>query len=384
MGLTILSLTGLALLAAYASILKRTLASWNALPEWELPKDFEPRTFITVLIPARNEAANITRLLDTLSRQRYPREKFEVIVIDDHSTDGTPEIVEQYPLSNLRLLRLAEHLSPNGPIHSHKKKALETGVRRARGTLILTTDADCEAPPGWLATYASFHESTGAAFMAAPVLFHREQTLLQRFQALDLIGMMAVTGAGIHSRSFYMANGANLSFTKEIFHQARGYTGNEQHASGDDVFLIQKVAALAPDKVAFLKSRQATVLSLPMPGLKSFVNQRLRWGTKNRSYQDGRITAVLGLVFILCWFTTGMFLAFPVFGWYGLGLALALFAGKGLADYFLLSDAASFFDRRGLMRRFWLKEGLHILYIALVGLLSLVVKEYEWKGRRVK
>ena len=382
--LTFLSLTGLALLLAYSAVIQRCLSAWNALPEWVSPSDFEPQTYISVLVPARNEASRIGPLLDTLARQRYPPENFEVIVIDDHSTDGTAELVEQYPFKNLRLLRLAGQLDPETDIQSYKKEALELGVKQARGTLILTTDADCEAPPYWLANHAAFHEATGAQLIAAPVLFHREKNLLQRFQSLDFIGMMAVTGAGIHSHFLYMANGANLSFTKAIFQQVGGYAGNRQYASGDDIFLIQKAAAWAPDKVAFLKSRDAVVHSLSMPDLKSFVNQRLRWGTKNSSYKDWRITAVLGLVFLLCWFILAMFLSLPVSGRYGVGLGLALFAGKGLADYLLLSTAASFFDKPALLRGFWRLEGMHVLYIALVGLLSVLVKRYEWKGRRVR
>lgn len=382
MPFTILSLTGLFLLLAYAVIIQRCLTAWNMLPEWKPAEGAELQTFVTVLIPARNEAPRIGRLLDSLARQRYPY--FEVIVIDDHSTDGTAEAVERHPLKNLRLLRLSEHLPPGKSITAYKKKALELGVQRARGTLILTTDADCEAPPGWVGAHAEFQETTGAVFIAAPVLFHCEQNLFQRFQALDFTGMMAVTAAGIHGRFLYMANGANLSFTKALFQQVQGYSGNEQHASGDDIFLIQKAAALAPEKVAFLKSREATIRTLPMPDQRSFIQQRLRWGTKNNSYRGLRITLVLGLVFLLCWFTLGMLLASPVFGLYGLGLALALFIGKGVADYFFLSAAASFFGRSSLLRRFWLSEALHVLYIALIGLLSLLVKRYEWKGRRVR
>ena len=89
---------------------------------------------------------------------------------------------------------------------------------------------------------------------------------------------------------------------------------------------------------------------------------------------------MLGLVFLLCWFI----LALPLFGWYSLGLAWALLMGKGLADYLLLSTAASFFGRAALLRGFWLLEGMHVLYIAVVGLLSVLVKRYEWKGRRVR
>ena len=83
-------------------------------------------------------------LLAALQQQTYPKELFEVIVIDDHSEDRTAEIVKQF--NDVKLLSLQ-----NESINSYKKKAIETGIAAATGELIVTTDADC-IPPEELAT----------------------------------------------------------------------------------------------------------------------------------------------------------------------------------------------------------------------------------------
>ena len=81
---------------------------WYKQPVFILPKTFEPVTSISIIIPARNEANNIGACIDSILVQQYPRQLFEVIVIDDHSTDATFEIVNNYKDQNVRCIKLAE------------------------------------------------------------------------------------------------------------------------------------------------------------------------------------------------------------------------------------------------------------------------------------
>ena len=230
----------------------------------------------------------------------------------------------------------------------------------------------------------SCYEATGAKAISAPVLFRPVGNALERFQALDFAGMMLVTGAGIQSRSLYLANGANLAYEKAAFEAAGGFSGNEQFASGDDIFLLQKIVGRYPGQVRFVKSREAVVFTPPQPTLRAFFRQRLRWGAKNESYDDWRITAVLGVVFLYCWFILAPLLILPFQPAYAAGLFLGFFLVKSVADYLLLSTAVYYFGQVRLLRRFLWSEAMHILYFALVGALSLVVKRYEWKGRIVQ
>ncbi|HEV2483135.1 MAG TPA: glycosyltransferase, partial [Puia sp.] len=235
-------------------------------------------TRITVLIPARNEASGILDCLRSLARQTYPKDRFEVIVLDDHSTDGTAAVVEDFVASGaeglaLRCLRIAEVPLPSG-LTAYKKFAIGTGVGAAAGELIVTTDADCSFDPQWLSTLAAFYEEKGARFIAAPVRIepaprpvehamhspvpatqpttghaphpteHATRgalSLLGIFQTLDFITLQGITGAAVHSGLHSMCNGANLAYTRQAFYEVQGFKGIDHIPSGDDMLLMHKI-----------------------------------------------------------------------------------------------------------------------------------------------
>ncbi|MEO6039777.1 MAG: glycosyltransferase, partial [Saprospiraceae bacterium] len=277
---------------------------WRNLPEWTLPNDFRPALPVTVIIPARNEAANIGPCLEAILLGTYPRELLEIIVVDDHSDDNTAQVVRGFGsrYAQVRLLALADFIHPGEKMDAYKKKALEVGIAHSRAAIIVTTDADCQPGLDWLALIASvFQTQLQVQLLTAPVVFHREKTFFQRFQALDFLGLMGITGAGIHYRFQRMGNGANLAYRKEVFSAVNGYAGNYGQASGDDMFLIQQVAARYPGGIFFLKNKAATVYTQAEPELRSFLQQRLRWGTKNAALPEWPIRLALGAVFLFCW-----------------------------------------------------------------------------------
>lgn len=369
-----------ALAVTYIFIIRFYLKHWQRLPIWEVAASFEPSTSISILIPARNEEANITACLDAIFQQSYPSHLLQVIVIDDHSEDQTAAIAES---KGAKVLALAELLNDQ-KIQSFKKKAIEIGVQHATGTLIVTTDADCFAAPNWLRSLASVYETKQPKFIAAPVVFYNEQNALERFQSLDFMGMMLVTGAGIQSRFMHLCNGANLAYPKEVFRAVDGFEGVDHLASGDDLFLMQKVAKSYPGELVFLKSQAACVQTFAKPDWRSFLQQRLRWGTKSSSYQEIQVTAVLALVFFLCWNILLSLALGLVWNTQFLWVFLFQLVLKAGADFVFLSRAADFFHRRDLMRYFAYAQWYHIAYIIVVGSLSNLTKTYEWKGRKVR
>lgn len=380
------------------------LRGWRALPVWQMPKDFEPRAFVSVVIAARNEAANIEPCLRSVMQGTYPSDLLEIIVVDDFSEDDTAEKVRQLQGARdkpiVRLIRLSDLPSGAG-----KKAALTAGIAQARGPLIVTTDADCVAPEDWLRYVVSrFHpgpppsagqalsspaEGGGPGLLVAPVAFHRETTLFQRFQSLDFLGLMGIAGAGIHDGFQRMGNGANLAFPKAVFEDVGGYAGSEHLASGDDMFLIAKINRRCPGSVFFLKNAAATVLTEAKPGLRSFVRQRLRWGTKNAALSEWPVRLVLLAVFLFCWsILINSVLAVVSVISRGDMSPLATLTGqltaKAVFDYLFLREMCRFFGRRDLLRWFVPSFFLHTLYIPALGAAALLWRTYEWKGRRVR
>ena len=373
------------LAGVYVFIIFRYLIGWRSLLEWRIPPAFSPTTKVSVLVPARNEASHIAACLKSILTQSYPASLCEIIVLDDHSEDETFSIAEGISRAHprVKVLRLIDFVK-HGETQSFKKKAIETGIRHTTGELIISTDADCITQPDWLMLMVSFFEKNTPVFIAAPVGFYKEKNLLERFQSLDMLGMMAVTGAGIHLRMNQMCNGANLAYPKAVFQEVNGFENIDHLASGDDMLLMQKIAARYPERIGFLKNSRATVFTTAKPDLRSFLSQRLRWATKSASYRDWRVTAILGMVFLFCWAIIFSFLFSIWWGWKAAALAAVLLLVKTVADYFFLREMACYFGRSDLMKNYLPSQLMHLAYIAVIGLMANLVKRYTWKGRQVK
>lgn len=369
---------------AYAFLVYRTHYFWSLAPSFRLPKNYQPTTSISVVIAARNEAHNIVHCLNALANQHFPSHLLEIIVVDDFSEDETADLVRSFSekhLPNVRLLQMAHTPLPKEA--SSKKKAISLALAHAKGRLIVCTDADCLPPTGWLLLIEAFHVTKKAVFIAAPVFFKAERGFFERFQNLDMIGMMGATAAGIYGKFSYLCNGANMAYTREAFDAVGGYAHNDDKASGDDMFLLHKVAAQWQDHVHFLKSEEAAVLTHAQPTLAKFVNQRLRWGTKNASYQTARETIVLAAIFFFSW-SVIIQCVLGVFNSIFFYIFIFQILIKIIFDYRILSSTTKFFQRRELMRDFLPAVFVHVVYIALVGLLANLVKTYEWKGRSLR
>lgn len=337
----------------------------------------KPAVKVSIIIAARNEEKNIGKLLTSLQQQDYPADLLEVIVVDDHSTDATAEIVKQYSFA--LLIRLKEDT-----INSYKKKAIEAGVHKASGELIITTDADCIAGKNWIKTIAGLHEATNAVFIAAPVCFssEKDKTVLHQFQVLDFLVLQGITGAAVSKNIFSMCNGANLAYTKKAFNDVNGFSGIDHIASGDDMLLMHKINKQFPGRVQYLKSKDAIVYTEIEKTWKSFFNQRIRWASKADKYDDKHIFYVLLLVYLFNF----SFLVLLVAGFwnyqYWIAFA-ALWIAKTIVEFPFVNSVASFFGRQSLMNYFFFLQPIHIFYTIIAGWLG-KFGSYEWKGRRVK
>ncbi len=371
------------LMVVYAVLIAYYHAAWNRLPEFVLPEK-NASVFISVIIAARNEENNINGLLQSLYDQRYPKELYEVIIIDDHSTDNTwPLLQEQrfFPMQ-VKPLQLQDFVEERSAIASYKKKAIETGINAAAGTLIVTTDADCRFNPMWLQTIAGFYEANNAKFIAAPVTFHNQRTLLSVFQSLDFLTLQGITAASVYKRFHSMCNGANLAYEKSAFHEVNGFNNIDNIASGDDMLLMHKIFKQYPNGVFYLKNREAIVTTDPVTTWKQFFHQRIRWASKADKYDDKRIFIVLLLVYLLnvC-FLAGAVAAFFKTTW--LMMVLLLLLAKVLIEFPFVNSVAIFFGQQKLMKYFPFLQPLHIGYTIIAGWLG-KFGHYEWKGRKIK
>lgn len=370
------------LTVAYATLMIVYRRGWMLEKEFAVPPNYEPATRITVVIPARNEAANIGPCIESMLAQIYPSYLLEIIVVDDHSEDNTAAIVAEYADHNVRCIDLAQHLNESEPTNAYKKAAIAAGITLAAGELIVTTDADCTAPNMWLRYIAARYEQTGADMIVAPVQYKARNTILQVFQLIDFMSMQGITAAAHTLKLGNMSNGANLAFRKVAFREVGGYEGISHLASGDDYLLMMKIHQQNPDGITYLKSTLATVTTPAQPDWQSFLQQRIRWASKSGKYNDRRLTMVLLLVYAF----NVMVLLLSLSSFFHPALqftAAAVVAVKILSEYYYLQPVSRFFGNERALWYFPFLQPLHVTYIVLAGFLGFV-GVYEWKGRRVK
>lgn len=378
----VFTLVGVFLFLVYAACLVFYRQAWLALPEYTAPAGFVPRTFISVIIPARNEEDNIGACITSLLNQEYPSSLFEIIVVDDHSTDNTAALVQQVNDPRVRLVSLKDHLSPKERLNAYKKKAIEIAIAHANGALIVTTDADCTVSPRWLLLLDACYEEKKPVFIAAPVAYIDETSFLKIFQSLDFMTLQGITGASVYRKAHTMCNGANLAYSREVFYEVGGFKNIDSIASGDDMLLMHKMYKRYPDRIAFLKSPEAIVRTQPMPDWKAFFNQRIRWASKADKYDDKRIFWVLALVYLWnVWFLAAgiaaLFRHSLVPAW------IALIVAKTIVELWYLGPVARFFQKEALLWYFPLAQPFHIAYTIIAGWLG-KFGTYQWKGRQVK
>jgi cellulose synthase/poly-beta-1,6-N-acetylglucosamine synthase-like glycosyltransferase len=335
-------------------------------------------TKFTVIVPARNEAGNIKACVESILAQDYPRDAFEIIVIDDFSEDDTAFIVnalsQQYP--QVRLLQLKDHCK-DGETLAYKKKAIEIAVAVAKGDWILTTDADCIVPSTWLLLYNAYIQQHQPCFVAAPVMFIKTAGILNQFQLLDFLALQGITAAAVGAGKHSMSNGANLGFEKTAFIAVGGYQGVDHIASGDDMFLMHKMRQTLHKPVGYLFHPNAIVMTAAMDTWKGFIMQRIRWASKARYYDDRSITMVLTLVYLF----NLSFVCLAMMGsWSSLIIALGF---KTFFELFFLDPVAKFFRMQPELRFFVFYQPIHIVYNIAAGLFG-QLKTYSWKGRKVK
>lgn len=352
--------------------------TWLRIPLFKTATRVANQPYMSVIIPVRNEASTISKLLDDLNQQSYGR--FEVIVADDSSTDATAAIVQAYSQTarfSLRLLTLTDE-----PTLSPKKRAISQSISLAKGDLIVTTDGDCRVGPNWLTTIASFYQTTAAKLISGPVTFTDEHTIYDSLQTVEfssLIGSGACTMAlGMPT----MCNGANLCYEKKVFTEVGGFAGVDHIASGDDEFLMHKIAGRYPQAVQFLKSPEAIVRTQSHQSWNAFYNQRKRWASKWQMYQSWGPTSLAVFIFV-CNAAPVVALAVWLFNSMSGSTALLIIGLKVLPEFFFLRQVLLFLQKKKPVRTIPLTQLIYPFYVVFFGLAA-QQKGYRWKERTLR
>jgi cellulose synthase/poly-beta-1,6-N-acetylglucosamine synthase-like glycosyltransferase len=332
----------------------------------------------SVVVAARNEENNIEKCLQSLLKQTYPTNSYEIIIVDDGSTDNTASIVKSFSerFANIHLLSLmfdSEQKVGRKPI------ALAKGIAQATGEIILTTDADCIVPPQWIEIMVN-HFEEGVTFVAGPVAERDASTFFAKMEQLEFLGLITTAAGLIGSGRPIICNGANLAYRKDAFIAIDGF--NTESSSNDDESLMNKMVHRKIGNVVFAPEADAVVTTSSSNTISTFFRQRIRWANKRGHYEDKSILFTLVGLYI---FFASMFLTMLLlFREPQLTLPLtAAFGGKILADFFTLRTGARLFRQRIPLFHFLIAEFLHVPYIVIAAAIGQAAS-MQWKGRTIR
>lgn len=359
----------------YTGLIWLIYRGWLCTPE-ALPSGEVTRIKFSIIIPARNESAHILACIQAIQSCEYPKENYEIILIDDHSTDDTAIKVRNIADSGIRVYTL-----PEGK--TGKKEGISYGVSMARHDHILCTDADCIPGKGWISSHAAAFSKREVLFTTGIVMPLRGSSVLDHFQWMDFAATMVLTAAGIKHKLWFLANGANFGFSRDFFYQAGGYSGNTHIASGDDIFMIQKAVAMDSNKIVFVKSQSGFVLTHPVSSWAALLEQRKRWATKALKTKGQGVMLVQAFVFMLslC-IVSGILFGYVlyegIFLWAGIAMGLKL-----IVDYVFLSQLAQFYVQKVGWRYFLPSFLVYLFHILYSGYQAMFPGSYTWKSRKL-
>ena len=321
----------------------------------------------------RNEAENIASLIHDLSKQNFSNDLFEIILIDDFSEDNSIEIAEKskqrYSLSNLQIVKNQGE---------GKKAAIRKGIELSNGDLIVTTDADCRLSKDWLIIIANFYEKEKSDMIIAPVKLISNKHFFTKLQALEFTSLIASGAGAAILKNPIMCNGANLIYTKEIINSLGKNSMKNEYASGDDVFLMHSIKK-AKGKISFLKSKEATVSTKAQNSFINFWQQRKRWASKSKGYNDF-YTKLIGLIILIINSLMVLFLFASFFDLTFLNFWIITYLSKTLCDFPILYSTCKFFNQKTLVVYIPILQIIYPFYVFSTGIAGLL-SSYNWKGR---
>jgi cellulose synthase/poly-beta-1,6-N-acetylglucosamine synthase-like glycosyltransferase len=315
-----------------------------------------PSNFVSVIVPCHNEEDNIENLLRSLSHQNYPADLFEVIVVNDNSTDKTFEIASRFTgIQNIRIINNEEE---------GKKPAIRTGISVCPGDLIITTDADCMMGENWIRTIASFYKENKPDMIICPVQLETGHGFFHRFQEIEFLSLQGITAGSALQGKAIMCNGANLAFSKDMYLRHTSELHDEIN-SGDDIFLLHSLKREKNSKILWLESKEATVTTGASVSLSSFIKQRKRWISKSSAYTD-RDTIVTGMATFSIVLLQILLLVGSVFNHSLLWAFLLVFLLKSLPDFLIIRNTALRYGKTKLLRWFLPSQIIYPFYVMMV------------------
>ena len=341
-------------------------------------EDIEAKTCFSIIIPFRNEVQYLPKLINSINALNYPKGFYEVILVDDASTDDSVALITNMLKKNTSVTNI-KVIHNVRKTKSPKKDAIDTAINLAKHDWIITTDADCILPKFWLDAFDNFIQKNNTDFIIAPVTYTTCNSFLKRFQLLDFLSLQGATLGGFGIQKPFLCNGANLAYKKALFKALNGYNGNADIASGDDIFLLEKVLKQNRKKVSYLKCEHALVHTAPQETYKALIAQRQRWASKISRYNNAFAKGI-GLIVFLMNAALVCTLIMVFIGQLNYSFLGYFFIIKTAIDFLLIFKVARFFKQESVLPSYLFSAIVYPFFSVYIVVISMFFK-YKWKGR---
>lgn len=363
------------ILAIYVVFILQLIFGFDKVKSFERT-DEQPKTSFSIIVPFRNEEKNLPKLLKSISNLNYPKELFELILVDDFSEDASEYICIKWRMENgLIDSTLLENLRLS---NSPKKDAITRAMPIVKNEWIITTDADCTVHKNWLLTLDNFIQKNSIEMVVGAVVYKTKNNWFHHFQKLDLLSLQGTTIGSFGIGKPFMCNGANFAYTKNFFNTLGGFGGIHDIASGDDVMLLQKALKTTPEKVHYLKNQEHIVKTKPENDLYALFMQRVRWASKTTSYKNN-YAKTLAVLVLLMNLSLIVDFGFWIVGYLNGKIMVAGFLMKYLVDYILIYKTNQYLRKNKFIIPI-ASSLIYPIFSSLVGLYTLF-GSFTWKGR---
>lgn len=334
----------------------------------------------SVIVAARNEEVNIGNLLQCLLNQTY--KNFEIIIVDDRSTDRTKEIITEFQRKNSIINYVhIESLTDDMPA---KKNALRAGIQASKGEILCFTDADCSPPPKWIEELVgAFTPDVGLVAGYSPYIipsnYHNEsifKIILFSFITYEEMRAAGWSAGSIGWNLGWLCTGRNLAYRKKVYDEVGGFDKIKMSISGDDDLFLQLVRKQTQWKIQYITSGDSFVATTPPINWQDFVEQR------KRHFSAAKFFSIQMMTFFSFYHFANLILLISPFiyilGLFSTEIIIITVCTKLISDSILFTSLANIFKGNKFRFSFIFMEVLYVLYNIFIGTLGLF-KKFEWK-----
>ena len=333
---------------------------------------------VTVLVAAHNEFQNLKTLIPKLFEQDYP--KFDVMVVNDRSTDRTKRLLEEMMAIYPRLRSVTVKYTPDHV--TSKKFAMTLGIKVSKNDVILLTDADCVPNSNqWIRKMTAPVRENGKTFALGFSGYEKVKGFLNSWiQYETLLTAMYYLSFGLWKAPF-MGVGRNLCYRRSFFMEVKAFKGFWHIEGGDDDLFVNQYAT--GKNTAIVLDPEANTISKPKLTFKEYLVQKKRHLHAGKFYraEDKQKIGFFSLSHALFWL--GGFGLLIYFGidqsWEQFFIVFGIILLRSVIVVAIFASASKKIQGTNAPKNSWMHDFLYLGYFWILGTISHQAKDIQWK-----